>query len=238
MARPHGGFDGFDGLGLPAQAAAGPNGVTMTAPPPSRSIGRSADKDLLARLWRHWLDIGRRMPAELWTTSSGLGDWTVRELYAHVSRGVSTLAGLAAQPPAPGDPDLADAAAYFAALSPLGATGAAQVAEAARQWAASRPDDVLVGDFDRPAAAALDAAGDTVVRSIAGTIRMTDYLLTRILEATVHLLDLGQVVPGAGVPPAGALHRTVDVLADLTPPADFVRLATGRPAAAIVPVLT
>jgi hypothetical protein len=175
------------------------------------------------------------MPADLWAASTGLGDWSVRELYAHVSRGVRTLADLAAQSPLPGEPDLADAAAYFAALRPLGAAGAAQVARTASEWASSRSDAVLVSDFDGPAAAALadvSAAGDSVVRSIAGTIRIADFVVTRIVEATVHLLDLGQVVP------AEALHRTVEVLADLVPPADFIRLATGRPAPAIFPVLT
>ena len=34
------------------------------------------------------------------------------------------------------------------------------------------------------------------------------------------------------------LHRTVDVLADLTPPADFIALATGRSTPALFPVLT
>jgi hypothetical protein len=210
----------------------------MTGLPVSRCGARSTDIELLARLWRCWLDAGRRMPADLWTASTGLGDWTVRELYAHVSRGVSTTADLRAQPPVPGEPDLPDAAAYFAALRPLGAAGAAQVADTARHWAAARTNDVLVGEFDRPAAAALAGAGNEVVRSIAGTIRLADYLVTRILEATVHLLDLGQAGPTIGAPPAEALHRAVDVLADLSPPADFVRLATGRPAAPIFPVLT
>jgi hypothetical protein len=173
------------------------------------------------------------MAADQWQTPSGLGDWTVRDLYAHVGKGVHTLADLQSQPAIHDEPELPDAAAYFAALRPLGVAGAEQVARAAAQWAAERGKDVLVGDFDGPATAALTGVvGHQVVRSIAGTIRMAEFVVTRIVEGTVHLLDLGRT------PPADAMDRVVDVLADLSPPEDFIRLATGRPAAAIFPVLT
>jgi hypothetical protein len=199
----------------------------------SRSRGRGSDRDLLARVWRCWLDAGRRITADEWETPSGLGDWTVRELYAHVGKGVHTLADLRSQPPVHGEPELPDAAAYFAALRPLGTAGAEQVARAAVQWAADREKDVLIEDFDGPAVAALAGVVDhQVVRSIAGPIRMAEFVVTRIVEGTVHLLDLGHT------PPADAMDRVVDVLADLSPPADFIRLATGRPAAAIFPVLS
>ncbi|MBP2327970.1 uncharacterized protein (TIGR03083 family) [Kibdelosporangium banguiense] len=192
-------------------------------------------------MWNRWHIAGRRMPAEMWTAGSGLGDWTVRELYAHVSRGVSTLADLIAQPLCTDEPELSDAAAYFAALRPLGKQGAAQVAQAARIWAAERADEVLVEAFHGQAGrvlAALSVNGNNVVRSIAGTIRLSDFAVTRILEATVHLLDLGAVVAHAAGPTPDALHRTVDVLTDLFPPADFVLAATGRSSSVVLPVLT
>jgi uncharacterized protein (TIGR03083 family) len=206
----------------------------MVVPHLSRSRARSTDVRLLAELWRSWFGAGQRMPADLWTRPVGLGDWTVRELYAHVGKGAGTLRDLVSRQPIHGEPDLPDAAAYFAALRPLGAAGAAQVAQAATEWAAGRSNDVLVNDFEAPVP---DMDGQSVVLSIAGTIRLADYLVTRILEATVHLQDLGQVVPDVTVPPE-ALYRVVDVLADLCPPEEFVRLATGRPAKVIFPVLT
>jgi hypothetical protein len=202
-----------------------------------RSHYRDTDRDTLAELWHGWRDAGLRMPADLWRARSGLGDWTVRELYAHVSRGVSTLGDLLAQAPVPGEADLPDAAAYFAALR--GTAGAAQVARTARAWAAGRTDEVLIEAFRADAVlAALPTVGDAVVHSIAGTIRVGDFAVTRILEATVHLLDLGAVVPHAGRPGPDALRRTVDVLADLAPPTDFVLAATGRAAPAVFPLMT
>lgn len=202
----------------------------------SRSRYRTGDLDTLAELWQCWHDAGLRMPADTWTTPSGLGDWTVRELYAHVARGVGTLADLLAQPALPEEPALSDAAGYFAALRSF---DAAQVAATAREWAAARTDDDLVDAFNTTVLAKLPRTTETVVvRGIAGTIRLADYVVTRILEATVHLLDLGHVVPHASAPPPAALRRTVDVLADLSPPADFIRLATGRPSVPVFPVLT
>ncbi|PRY45026.1 maleylpyruvate isomerase N-terminal domain-containing protein [Umezawaea tangerina] len=194
--------------------------------------------DLLETLWGHWHAVGLALADAEWATASGLGDWTVRELYAHVGRGVTTTAGLVASE---AEPELADAASYFRALRGLGAKGAEQVAAAARDWAAARDADALVGDFDGPAAKVLAdvrATGTGVVTTIAGAMRMSDYALTRVLEATVHLLDLLAVVPGAVEVPEPALRRAVDVLADLTPPAGFIALATGRPSGAVFPVLT
>jgi uncharacterized protein (TIGR03083 family) len=205
-----------------------------------RSVGRTEDVDLLASLWTCWHGAGRCLSEAAWTDASGLGDWHVRELYAHVSRGVTTLANLMAQPVA-GDAELPHAAAYFAALRPLGDGGAKQVAAIAAEWA-SQPVDVLVGDFDAPASAALGAVranGNVVVNTIAGSMRVHDYLLTRVLEATVHLLDLRRAVADAPGVPEDALRRTVDVLTDLLPAEEFVALATGRTATTTMfPLLT
>lgn len=205
-----------------------------------RSVGRSEDVDLLASLWACWHRTGSCLSEAAWTEATGLGDWRVRELYAHVSRGVTTLANLVEQPVA-GDAALPHAAAYFAALRPLGDAGAKQVAASATEWA-SRPVDVLVGDFNAPASAALGAVrlnGNVVVNTIAGSIRVYDYLLTRVLEAGVHLLDLRRTVADAPRVPEDALRRTVDVLTDLLPAEEFIALATGRPATtAMFPLLT
>lgn len=208
---------------------------------PARSAGHPGDVDLLGDVWSRWLFEGRRMPATTWQTPSGLGGWTVRELYAHVARGVTTLAGLLAQPPGHGRPDLPDAAGYFATLMARGTDGARGVAQAAREFAAARSTVELVDDFDRFASTTLigaRAAGTSIVPTIAGSLRLNDYVLTRVLEATVHLLDLCDAIPGVRPPPGPALRRTVDVLTDLLPAADFIRLATGRSPASVFPVLT
>jgi hypothetical protein len=204
----------------------------------TRSSGSPDDVALLGDVWSCWLRAGRRMPAAVWERASGLGDWTVRELYAHVARGVTTLAGLVAEPLPGGEPELADAASYFGTL--MRRDAAAQVASAAREFA--RTATGLVDHFDGPATTALaDArdAGASVVPTVAGSMRLADYVPTRVVEATVHLLDLRAAVPEVDLPPRRAMSRTVDVLVDLMPAPDFIRLATGRPnASAPFPVLT
>lgn len=197
----------------------------------SRSTYRATDRDTLAELWREWHSAGLWMPEDRWTAPSGLDDWTVRELYAHVGRGVSVLAEMVTQAPNEGEPDLPDAAAYFAAVRPL---SAADVAKTASAWAAERSDDALVEVFRAP----VPTLSGNTVHSIAGTIRVADFAVTRILEATVHLLDLRAVASHAGMPAPDALRRTVDVLADLTSPTEFVLAATGRSSPVVFPVLT
>lgn len=214
----------------------------MTATSTFRSRGGIEDLDLLAELWGQWMHAGRVMPRQRWDSCSGVGEWTVRELYGHVGRGVSTLAGLVAQAAPGGEPELPDAAAYFGTLMTRGAVGAHSVAAAATEWAATRTVDALVDDFDGAAASALaDArsAGIALVPTIAGTMRTQDYVLTRILEATTHLLDLRARAGDMPQPSRAALSRTVDVVADLTPAAELIKLATGRPTACrVFPVLT
>jgi uncharacterized protein (TIGR03083 family) len=206
----------------------------------TRSSGHRDDIDLLGEIWGSWLRAGQRIPAHTWDAPTGLGDWTVRELYAHVARGVTTLAGLVATPTI-GEPELPDAAAYFAAVMAWGADGARQVAGTATEFAAAHSITDLTGQFDVVAATTLAdarAAAESVVPTIAGSMRLSDYVLTRVLEATVHLLDLCDAVADTDPPPDRAVRRTVDVLADLLPATDFIRLATGRSAPPVFPVLT
>lgn len=210
----------------------------MTSTRASRSRGLIGDLDLLAELWNQWHRAGQQIPAQHWDAPSGLGDWTVQELVAHVSRGVWTLADLVVQASPDRDPELPDASAYFSTL--MGREdGAHYVAMAAMHWATTHSDS-LVTDFDGPGTSVLAAArsvGSAPVPTIAGTMRLSDYVLTRVVEATVHLLDLGACTD-APEPSSHALHRTTDVLTDLTPTVDFIRLATGRPTCPVFPVLS
>ena len=59
-----------------------------------------------------------------------------------------------------------------------------------------------------------------------------------ILEATVHLVDLQRALGVApDVVPDAGLEYTVEVLARMTPPVDFIELATGRRGIALLPIL-
>lgn len=61
---------------------------------------------------------------------------------------------------------------------------------------------------------------------------LSEAISIRILEATVHLLDLQRAL---GVPPA-RLEHTVGILAETTP-VGFIELPTGRSEVEVFPVL-
>ncbi|GAA1027366.1 MULTISPECIES: maleylpyruvate isomerase N-terminal domain-containing protein [Amycolatopsis] len=204
----------------------------------SRAVGLDGDIDLLEDLWQRWFDAGRHLSASSWELP-GLGVWSVKELYAHVSRGARTTVNLFESEDAKGTPDVPDAAAYFGRLM-NGPDPRAGVAAAAKAWSAAHSAADLIAEFPHATGSALQAArrnGDRLLHTVGGSMRAADYLLTRVVEATVHLLDLRDFVPAVAAPPDRAVMRTADVLVSLATPENVVRLATGRAASAAFPVL-
>jgi uncharacterized protein (TIGR03083 family) len=221
------------------------DGLTQTA---SASAGGQAedggfgdDIAVLADLWLRWWQSGRRLTDEQWSAPTRLERWRVRELYAHVARGILTFGNLLAAPAAGAPAEISCAAAYFARLRG-GPASADEVARVAVRFAAETDDAGLVDLFGEPRievlAAAAALAPEMVLASIAGPIRLHSYLVTRIVEATVHLLDLQHALGAEVVVPEPALLRTVQVLVRLIPSASFIDLATGRGTDPVFPVLT
>jgi uncharacterized protein (TIGR03083 family) len=214
--------------------------------PEPRAGGRAEDgafgDDLavLADLWLRWWQFGRRLTDEQWSAPTRLERWRVRELYAHVARGILTLGNLVAAP-AGAQAEISCAAAYFARLRG-GPASADEVARVAVRFAAETDDAGLVELFCEPRMEVLAAvavlAPEMVLASIAGPVRLHSYLVTRIVEATVHLLDLQHALGAEVVVPEPALLRTVQVLVRLIPSASFIDLATGRGTDPVFPVLT
>jgi uncharacterized protein (TIGR03083 family) len=213
------------------------------APSPAGCPGEDADFGddiaILADLWARWRQSGYRLAGEQWSGPTRLERWRVRDLYAHVARGIPTFGNLLASPA--GTPaEVSYAAGYFARLR--GPASADQVARTAVQFAADTGDAALADLFGRPATEVLATAAalgpETVLASIAGPIRLHSYLVTRIVEATVHLLDLQHALGAATMVPEPALLRTVRVLVRLIPNEAFIDLATGRSTDPVLPVLT
>jgi uncharacterized protein (TIGR03083 family) len=159
---------------------------------------------------------------------TGCAPWTVAELVYHVRMTMGRLPGmLAAAEPA--GPDVVPAAGYYRADRRFStATNADRIQSAQRGAAAMAGASARAGDFElarRQAALALaDAPPGRVVRTRHGDrMLLTEFLRTRVLELTVHGLDL-----------AAALDRepwltiqAADVTEDLLlPPAAAGRLGT------------
>ena len=167
---------------------------------------------------------------EQWS-APGLGEWTVLELAAHASRAYTTIADYLAPH---GEIDVDSAADYFRRAMPDAEVNAS-IAERGRVEGAQLASDPVALVEARAAAtfvAIEQAPVGSVCVSRGGTISLGDYLATRVVELSVHTLDLADAVglDRFEVPPSAA-KVAVSVLAALASqpsPSVLLRALTGR----------
>jgi hypothetical protein len=127
----------------------------------------------------------------------GLGEWDVRALVGHTSRSLLTVE---AYLPRPADAvEIGSAVEYFRATSAM-AAGAA-VAERGREAgvALGTAPAAAVAEIARRVVALVGSTdGRELVTTIAGGMRLADYLPTRTFELTVHTADLAVAGGRAG----------------------------------------
>jgi uncharacterized protein (TIGR03083 family) len=197
----------------------------------------------LGLLWAAWEHQGRGLSAGQWQQPTRLGDWTVRMLYAHAASwpvGFAHLVGQVRQV-APTHASAAELLGEFNRPGGIATSQADRVAAAAREDAATYTLAQMIEPFSVTGPEAIATArqlGSVVVDYFGrAMLPLAEAVSIGILEATVHLLDLQRAleVP-PDVPPAG-LEHTVELLATMAPPVDFIELATGRSRVAVFPVL-
>ncbi|MFI7388339.1 sterol carrier family protein [Streptomyces sp. NPDC049813] len=140
-----------------------------------------------------------------------LGDWSVRELLAHISMALSAVDRALALP----EPAKAEVAALDWPF--VTAANAGDIAGRVRSLAEETPDVVALLDRTQERfAALLDAAPDARPLPMgAGAMSLADYLVTRTVELVVHTDDLNDAVPGLDVPfDRQALAACTRLLAD------------------------
>jgi hypothetical protein len=162
----------------------------------------------------------------------GLGEWDVRALVGHTSRSLLTVEMYLARPAS--TVEVASASDYFRATR----AAAAGPAVAARGRDAG---DALGAD---PAAGVAEIAGRVLplvdsrdgtelVTTIAGGMRLEDYLPTRTFELAVHTADLATAIGAPLDVPATAATQALHVVADLAVSdglaGSLLLAATGRP---------
>jgi len=162
----------------------------------------------------------------------GLGEWDVRALVGHTSRSFVTVETYLAQPA--DDVEVDSTADYYRATREMAATGAG-VAERGREAGRALGEDPL-SSLSVLATRVVELVetldGTELVTTIAGGMRLGDYLPTRIFELVVHTLDLGRALGASlDVParPAATVLALVSELAigdGLAGP--LVLAATGR----------
>lgn len=162
----------------------------------------------------------------------GLGEWDVRALVGHTSRSFLTVETYLGRPAEA--VEVGSAAGYFRATRVVAA--GPDVAARGRDAGAALGSD--------PAAAVAEIAarvlrllddqdGTALVTTIAGGMRLADYLPTRTFELAVHTADLATALGEPPHVPATAAAQALHVVTELAVGDDLagplLLLATGRP---------
>ncbi len=183
-----------------------------------------------------------RIADEDWSRP-GLGVWDVRALTGHTLRAVTTVAAYLGRP-RPDAVACAGPGAYFAAVRDLPGADDRAVADRGQQAGAELGADPGVSvhaalERTRTALAAV-AGTDPVVATVAGGMRLSDYLPTRTFELAVHSLDLAAATGLAFEPPAevvaSAVRTAADALVGIGDPVALLRHLVGRPGGGMRPL--
>lgn len=165
---------------------------------------------------RAFLALAERIPPPAYD-GPGLGEWDLRSLVGHTSRSLVTVATYL--PTRAETVAVASPPAYFAAVSRIASVDddgaiARRGVDAGRALGAD-PVAALQASYAAATAALDDLAGaDPVVETIAGGMRVSDYLPTRTFELTVHCLDIARATGLDFAPPHDALVEALDVAAE------------------------
>ncbi|WP_072912482.1 maleylpyruvate isomerase N-terminal domain-containing protein [Geodermatophilus obscurus] len=143
-----------------------------------------------------------------------LGEWDVRALVGHTSRSLLTVETYLARPAA--TIEVASAGDYFRATRAV----AADPAFAARGRDAgvalgSDPATTVAGIAGRVLRLVEARDGTELLTTIAGGMRLADYLPTRTFELAVHTADLATALGAPPDVPATAAAQALRLVADL-----------------------
>jgi uncharacterized protein (TIGR03083 family) len=165
-------------------------------------------------------------------TGPGLGEWDIRSLIGHTSRSLLTVEAYLARP-APAV-DLEAPTDYFRATAAT-ARGA-DVATRGREAGAALGADpaAAVSEIAARVLPLVDSRdGSELVTTIAGGMRLRDYLPTRTFELVVHTADLATALDVPPDPPTTSARQALALVAELAvaggSAGPLLLAATGRP---------
>ena len=165
-------------------------------------------------------DLLTRVPLSAYD-GPGLGDWDLRALVGHTSRALLTVQTYLDRPAAVAE---VESAAEYVAKAVGVATDPGAVLDRGRVAGAALGADPAAFVRTLGADVVAKVAGfdlDYVLETVAGSMRLGDYLPTRTFELVVHGLDVGRAT---GTDPA----YPDEVLADAASLAAQVAVRTGR----------
>jgi uncharacterized protein (TIGR03083 family) len=161
-----------------------------------------------------------------------LGEWDVRALVGHTSRSLLTVEEYLGRPAAA--VEVPSAPAYYAATSAMAAgPGVAVRGVAAGVALGDEPATAVAGIAARVLPLVEHSDGADLVTTLAGGMRLDDYLPTRTFELAVHTCDLATAL---GLPlevPATAAAQALRLVSELAVSSGqagpLLLAATGRP---------
>jgi uncharacterized protein (TIGR03083 family) len=192
---------------------------------PSWDTSRRAFEDAAG-----WFVRTAALVGERWD-EPGLGEWDLRALVGHTSRSFLTVEEYLARPAA--TVEVASAGDYYRAIR--GRTDGPAVAQRGRDAGAALGDDpaaAVAAIAARVVPSVAACTGDELPTTIAGGMRLADYLPTRTFELVVHTCDLALAlgepldVPPSPAAQALALASELAVTNGLAGP--LLLAATGR----------
>jgi uncharacterized protein (TIGR03083 family) len=144
--------------------------------------------------------------------SPGLGEWDVRALVGHTTRALLTVETYLATPAA--SVDVASPAGYLRATAAL-AAGSDVTARGRAAGDALGPDPVgaVAAVAERVLRLLETEDGAALVTTVAGGMRLADYLPTRTFELVVHTCDLARALGVPADPPADAAGHALALVA-------------------------
>ncbi|MEU2515626.1 maleylpyruvate isomerase family mycothiol-dependent enzyme [Streptomyces syringium] len=177
--------------------------------PRARSYDPAKTRAAVLAQFGHVRDVVAGLSAEQLALPTRLGDWTVRELAAHIAS-VTDNVSRSIEAPAPEKHEVALVDWAFATRAFAG-----KVDEAAHEAAAAaEPLELLDRTAARFTDITLPAPGDRLVAARVGAMRLDDLIVTRCVELIVHTDDLAAAL-GTAIPyDRQALATCVRLLAD------------------------
>jgi len=145
---------------------------------------------------RTFAELVRRIPENGWE-GPGLGEWNLRSLVGHTSRSLITVETYLNQPV--GTEEALTPAAYYVAVAGIDPKGVVDRGVAAGKALGDNPAE-LVDALAIRVPALVQTAGNPVINTAAGGMRLENYLPTRSLELVVHSLDIAAAVPDVDGP--------------------------------------
>jgi len=143
-------------------------------------------------------ELVRAIPDNRWT-GPGLGEWDLRALVGHTSRSLITVETYLGQPAEV--EDVRTPEAYYLGIANVDAAAVAERGRAAGVALGADPVGFIDALVDRVLPAA-DRPDNPLITTVAGGMRLANYLPTRTLELVVHSSDIaaaiGQPAPEFG----------------------------------------